>query len=48
MAPTPPSTLALATTPPSQRVRELEALRTSGAISDTEYAEKRAGIISGI
>jgi hypothetical protein len=34
--------------PPSQRLQELEALRTSGAISDTEYAEQRAGIISGI
>jgi hypothetical protein len=34
--------------PPSQRLQELEALRTSGAISDTEYAERRAGIISGI
>jgi hypothetical protein len=34
--------------PPSQRLQELEALRTSGAISDIEYAERRAGIISGI
>ena len=34
--------------PRSQRLQELEALRTSGAISDTEYAERRAGIIAGI
>jgi hypothetical protein len=34
--------------PTSQRLQELEALRTSGAISDSEYAAKRARIISGI
>jgi hypothetical protein len=34
--------------PPSQRLQELEDLRTSGAISDTEYAGRRAGIIAGI
>jgi uncharacterized membrane protein len=34
--------------PTSQRLQELDALRTSGAISDTEYAAKRARIISGI
>ena len=34
--------------PPSQRLQQLDALRTSGAISDTEYTERRAGIISGI
>lgn len=34
--------------PTSQRLQELEALRSSGAISDTEYAAKRARIISGI
>jgi hypothetical protein len=34
--------------PTSQRLQELEELRTSGAISDTEYAAKRARIISGI
>jgi hypothetical protein len=34
--------------PTSQRLQELEALRTSGGISDTEYAAKRARIISGI
>jgi hypothetical protein len=32
----------------SQCLQELETLRTSGAISDTEYAAKRARIISGI
>jgi hypothetical protein len=32
---------------PSERLQELESLRTSGAISDTEYAAKRARIISG-
>ncbi|MGA8546597.1 MAG: SHOCT domain-containing protein [Mycobacterium sp.] len=35
-------------TPSTLRLQELEDLRTSGAISDTEYAAKRAGIISGI
>jgi hypothetical protein len=39
-------------TPPaaamSQRLQELETLHTSGAISDTEYAAKRARLISGI
>jgi hypothetical protein len=34
--------------PASQRLEELEALLTSGAISDTEYAAKRARIISAI
>ena len=34
--------------PTSQRLQELEDLRSSGAISDTEYAAKRARIISGI
>ena len=34
--------------PASQRLQELEDLRTSGAITDTEYAAKRARIISGI
>jgi hypothetical protein len=34
--------------PASQRLQELDTLRTSGAISDTEYAEKRARLISGI
>jgi hypothetical protein len=34
--------------PTSQRLQELEDLRTSGAISDTGYAAKRARIISGI
>ncbi len=34
--------------PVSSRLQELETLRTNGAISDTEYAAKRAGIISGI
>jgi hypothetical protein len=34
--------------PTSQRLQELEDLRTSGAVSDTEYAAKRARIISGI
>ena len=34
--------------PTSQRLQELETLRTNGAISDTEYAEKRARLISGI
>ena len=32
----------------SQQLRELEALRASGAISDTEYAAKRVQIISNI
>jgi hypothetical protein len=34
--------------PTSQRLQELETLRTNGTISDTEYAAKRAKIISGI
>lgn len=34
--------------PTSQRLEELESLLTNGAISNTEYAEKRARIISGI
>jgi hypothetical protein len=34
--------------PASQRLEELEALLTSGAISDTEYAAMRARIISAI
>lgn len=34
--------------PTSQRLQDLEALRTSGTISDTEYAAKRARLISGI
>ncbi len=34
--------------PTSQRLQELEDLRTSGAISDSEYAAKRARVISGI
>ena len=34
--------------PASQRLEELEALLASGAISDTEYAAKRARIISAI
>jgi hypothetical protein len=38
----------LSAAPPSQRLQELEDLRTSGAISDTEYAGRRAGIIAGI
>ncbi len=32
----------------AQRLQELETLRSSGSISDTEYAAKRARIISGI
>lgn len=34
--------------PASQRLEELEALLGRGAISDVEYAEKRARIIAGI
>jgi hypothetical protein len=34
--------------PAWQRLQELDALRTTGAISDTEYAEKRSRLISGI
>jgi uncharacterized membrane protein len=34
--------------PASQRLEELEALLGRGAISDIEYAEKRARIIAGI
>jgi hypothetical protein len=34
--------------PTSQRLQELEDLHTSGAISDIEYGERRARIISGI
>jgi hypothetical protein len=34
--------------PKWQRLRELEALRSSGAISDTEYVEKRERLISSI
>jgi hypothetical protein len=44
----PPPQAAPLAAPTSQRLSELEALRTSGAISDTEYAAKRARIISGI
>ncbi len=41
---------APASPPPaaSQRLDELETLRTNGIISDTEYAAERARIISGI
>ena len=46
------NTTAQAPQPPSapkwQRLQELEALRSSGAISDTEYAEKRERLISSI
>lgn len=34
--------------PTSQRLQELEDLRTGGAISDTEYGERRARIIADI
>lgn len=34
--------------PTSQRLQELEDLRTNGAISDPEYAARRAWIIAGI
>ncbi len=34
--------------PTWQRLQELDALRTNGAISDTEYAAKRAQLISAI
>ena len=34
--------------PTSQRLQELETLRTSGTISDTEYSTERARIISGL
>lgn len=44
----PPAHSAPPAAPRSQRLSELEALRTSGAISDTEYTAKRARIISGI
>jgi hypothetical protein len=49
-APVPPPMSAPPVPAPqaSQRLDELENLRTSGAISDTEYAARRAGIISGI
>jgi hypothetical protein len=44
----PPPASPPPTVPASQRLDELETLRTSGAISATEYAAKRARIISGI
>jgi hypothetical protein len=44
----PPTYSAPPPAPASQRLQELEALRTSGAISDPEYVAKRARIISGI
>jgi hypothetical protein len=34
--------------PKWQRLQELEALRSTGTISDTEYAEKRERLISSI
>jgi hypothetical protein len=34
--------------PTAQRLQQIENLHTSGAISDAEYAAKRARIISGI
>jgi len=34
--------------PAWQRLQELDALRANDAISDSEYAEKRARLISGI
>jgi hypothetical protein len=40
MAPPEPST--------SQRLQELETLRATGAISETEYASKRQQIISDL
>jgi hypothetical protein len=39
---------APATAPTSHRLQELETLRSNGSISETEYAAKRARIISGI
>jgi hypothetical protein len=46
------TTTARGPLPPSapkwQRLQELEALRSSGAISDIEYAEKRERLISSI
>ena len=52
-APVPPPAAwpAPAPVPPvatSQRLQELETLRTNGSISDTEYAAERTRIISGI
>jgi hypothetical protein len=44
----PQSASATSAAPTWQRLQELEALRTNGAISDTEYAAKRATIISFI
>jgi uncharacterized oligopeptide transporter (OPT) family protein len=44
----PPPVFAPSAAPTSQQLDELETLHTSGAISDTEYAAKRARIISGI
>jgi hypothetical protein len=45
-APQPAS--APAEVPEWQRLQELDALWTNGAISETEYAERRAELISGI
>jgi hypothetical protein len=39
---------APAEVPEWQRLQELDALWTNGAISETEYAERRAELISGI
>jgi hypothetical protein len=44
-----PQSASPTSAPPKwQRLQELEALRSSGAISDTEYAEKRERLISSI
>jgi hypothetical protein len=44
----PPQSSPSWATPSTLRLQELDDLRASGSISDTEYAEKRAGIISSI
>jgi hypothetical protein len=42
----PPLTLARPAVPDSERLRELQALRDTGAISDMEYSARRLQIIS--
>jgi hypothetical protein len=44
----PPPAFSPLAVPMSQRLQELEAMHTSGVISETEYAAKRAQIIADI
>ena len=43
-----PAPVSAPPAPKWQRLQELEALRSTGTISDTEYAEKRERLISSI